>query len=88
MPERFSTKTVRQGINTFFAPLKRNVFVDNHPDLLFKRAWIVKRHYDATVFLAKVNHMNRKQMLQELLERAVGDSLSEYSSNTAVLKAI
>ena len=77
MPEGFNTRTVRQGINTFFAPLKRNVFVDNHPDLLFKRVWIAKIHYDAIVFWSKVNRVPKKQMLEHLLERGISQLFVE-----------
>jgi hypothetical protein len=77
MPKGFNARTIKQGIKTFFSPPKRNLFVDNHPDLYHKRVWIAKRHYDAIVFLSKVNRVPRKQMLEHLLERGISQLFAE-----------
>ena len=77
MPKGFNARTVRQGIKTFFAPPKRNITCERYPEKYYRHVWLDKKHYEAMVFLAKVNHITRKQMTHELMERAISDYLSD-----------
>ena len=77
MRRRFTVRRVTRSIRSFFISPKTNITQERHPERYYKRVWVDQKHYEALVFLAKVNHETQKQMLHEVLERGISDYLAE-----------
>src|SRR5512134_3497585 len=73
-------RPVLASIRDQFAPQKspkRNITIENHPDLYYKHVYLTKKHYDAVEFLAKANGSTIKQVVHDMLETGIARYMEE-----------